>query len=216
VITLAQSRSTPAIRVHRPRTFDAEQDRTHMEDGMPVTTVPRTLLDLATVLPRHRFERVVHRAELMGILDTQAVEELLARAGKARGASSLRAAMDALAVTGPEHTRSDLEALFLHIVWRFELPRPEVNARVLDFEVDFLWRAQRVVAEADGARYHLTAVAARRDRRRDVALQVAGYRVLRFTDEDIASRPEHVAGALRAVVGRPLKDMERGRRPLET
>jgi len=86
----------------------------------------------------------------------------------------------------------------LALVGRQGLPRPRVNARVAGFEVDFLWPAQRLVAETDGAAAHLTPTAFERDRRCDAALAVAGYGVLRFTWRQVVDEPSAVAAALRA------------------
>jgi very-short-patch-repair endonuclease len=87
-------------------------------------------------------------------------------------------------------TRSKAEEVLLDLVRRARLPAPEVNARLLHYEVDFLWRGARLVAEVDGAAYHDTVRAFVEDRRRDAELIAAGYRVVRFTWQDITQRRE--------------------------
>lgn len=88
----------------------------------------------------------------------------------------------------------------LRLVRAAELPTPRVNARLGRYEVDFLWRGQRVVVEVDGYAYHANCQAFERDRERDAALAAAGYTVLRFTWRQLIGTPEAViarlAGAL--------------------
>ena len=67
---------------------------------------------------------------------------------------------------------------------------PRTNIRVLGYEVDFLWSAEKLIVEVDGYAFHSSARAFARDRRRDAALTVSGYRVLRLTWHDIVSEPE--------------------------
>lgn len=71
--------------------------------------------------------------------------------------------------------------MLLDIVRCARLPRPELNVRMLGHEIDFLWRAERVVAEVDGYAFHASAHSFASDRRRDAELTASGYRVLRFT-----------------------------------
>ncbi|HEV2815002.1 MAG TPA: type IV toxin-antitoxin system AbiEi family antitoxin domain-containing protein [Solirubrobacteraceae bacterium] len=199
VTTLAQSRSMPGICVHR-----GSVERVVQQDGLPVTTVARTLLGLATVVSEHRLRRICHRAELLRILDVQGIRALLSEERGGRGTARLRRAIDELAVQDLAVTRSELEERFLALVAAAGLPAPQVNAGVAGFEVDFVWPAARLVVETDGAAAHLTPTAFRRDRERDAALVVAGYRVLRFTWEHVTREPERVAGALRELLLRHL------------
>src|SRR5204863_6405115 len=138
----------------------------------------------AGVLTGHQLERSCHRAEVLRLLDVSDVERLLAPA-RSRGARNLRAALATLAPAAPAVTRSELEERFLALAAEAGLPRPEVNAMVAGHEVDFLWRDQRLIVETDGAATHLTPTAFEEDRRRDAALQVAGFRVVRFTSRQI-------------------------------
>lgn len=187
VTTLRESRSTSAIRVHRPRLPPDPQTL----DGLPVTTVARTLRDLAPVLSTHRLERLCHRAE--HLLDAAAPE--LGRGPK------LRSALATLAARAPDVTRSELEERFLALVAGAGLPRPEVNVRVAGHEVDFLWRARRLVVETDGAATHLNASAFERDRRRNAELGVTGLRVVRFTWRALADDPQRVLATMRSLLG---------------
>jgi very-short-patch-repair endonuclease len=99
-------------------------------------------------------------------------------------------------------TRSELEERFLDLVRRADLPEPELNQRLAGYEVDFLWRDRRRVIEVDGFAYHSTREATNRDRRKDDDLEAAGYRVTRFTaDQILHDSTQTVARARRAVVG---------------
>jgi hypothetical protein len=119
-----------------------------------------------------------------------------------RGAGALRSL---LAEHAPDHiTRSGLEDRFLTVCLDAGLPLPEVNTRIeangTTYEVDFLWRAQRLVAETDGWGPHNTRDAFETDRRRDAALLVAGLRVVRFTWRQITREPGDVAETLHALL----------------
>jgi predicted transcriptional regulator of viral defense system len=164
-------------------------------DGIPCTSVARTLLDLAAVVPRRRIERAVDEAEYREVLDAAAIEDVLARAGHHRGAGVLRAILDDHA-PGSTRTRNELEEAFLAICDRVGLPRPEVNAWIAlepnGYEADFLWRAQRFIAETDGGAAHATRRGFENDRRRDQRLTLAGYRVVRFTYSQVFDEPRSV------------------------
>jgi very-short-patch-repair endonuclease len=102
-------------------------------------------------------------------------------------------------------TRSELEDRFLTLCRRHRLPVPEVNVLLLDFEVDALWRPQRLVAELDGFAYHRHRAAFERDRARDAALQAVGYRVVRFTHRRLEREPDAVAEQVRDLLGDGLR-----------
>lgn len=104
---------------------------------------------------------------------------------------------------GSTLTRTELEERVLALCDRAGLPRPRVNARVADLEVDFLWARERLVAEADSRRYHATRWAFERDRERDAQLLLHGHGVVRFTDRRIAGRPEEVAATLTGLLMAP-------------
>ncbi len=188
VTSLRRSSSTPAIRVHRGDTItDAAE-----VDGLPCTTVSRTLVDLADVLTPHRLERVVHRAEELRVLDTRGLAE--------PGRRSLTRALATLAHDEPAITRSELEERFLSLVAESRLPRPELNVDLNGIEVDALWRPQRLVAELDGRATHLTARAFERDRARDARLLLHGLRVVRLTWRQVTREPQATARLLRGLL----------------
>jgi very-short-patch-repair endonuclease len=160
------------VRVHRGR------PETERVDGLPVTTVERTLIDLAAVLTDRELERAVDQA----IRDGHRVTAT-ARRGM-RGAASL-AAVNRRNLVGHTVTRSELEERFLRTLRKARLPEPEMNVYVDGFLVDAVWRTPRVIVELDGARYHDQPGARRADRRRDTLLTAAGWRVLRAGWHDV-------------------------------
>jgi hypothetical protein len=165
-----------------------------VRSGVPVTTVSRTLADLAAVLGHRDLERTFERAEALQVLD---VPSVIASVQCRPGAPAVRRILDAWE---PTATRSELEVALLRLIGPAGLPRPEVNARVGEFEVDLLWRKSKLVAEADSIAFHLTRAAMERDRRRDAVLARDGYRVLRFTDRQVRRRPIEVTTAIRAAL----------------
>jgi Protein of unknown function (DUF559) len=132
------------------------------------------------VVRPERLERVVEEAERLGLFDGRAVERLLARNRGRRGVSALRAAM-AVARPDSSWTRSALERRFLDLCRDAALPPPAVNVWVAGHEVDMVWLDRHLVVELDGYAFHRTRAAFERDRARDAALQVAGFRVMRLS-----------------------------------
>jgi very-short-patch-repair endonuclease len=172
-------------------------------DGIPCTTVARTLLDLAEVVPPREVERACEQADRLELFDLRAVEEQLARANGRRGAPVLRAIL-AEQLSSPTLTRSELEERFLALCRAAKLPQPHVNAWIAcgatGFEADFLWRAQRLIAELDGHEDHGTRRAFEADRRRDQRLMLAGYRVVRFTWRQVTEDPASTIATMRALL----------------
>jgi very-short-patch-repair endonuclease len=185
------------IRVHRVRRLASDDIATR--DGIPVTSLARTLLDLARSLPPVQFERAIGEAERLHLVDLRAVERLGARS---RGHPGLPALTSALFNHRgePPVTRSELERRFVDLCRMAGLSQPAMNANVAGLEVDALWRAERLIVELDGHEYHRTRAAFERDRLRDAALQLAGYRVLRFTHRRLTSDPSAVVRTLREML----------------
>jgi very-short-patch-repair endonuclease len=185
--------SRDKITTHLVRRLD-RADLTRV-DRIPCTTVPRTLLDLADVLNRRKLERAIDHAEMLGIFDLNALNELLGRS-PGRRLRKIRAVL-ALYEEGTSLTESELEELFLELCRRAGLPSPRVNQWiVLDggaVKVDFLWPAASLIVETDGRRAHGTRAAFERDRERDQRLVLADYRVVHFTWRQITREPQRVA-----------------------
>jgi hypothetical protein len=181
-ITLDRSRRTlDRIRVHQ---LPLTADEVTLVRAIPITTLPRTLFDLAAVLPRHQVEKAVNEAEVQRRLDPLSLRDLVDRYPRRRGASTIKAILSGLGA-GPAVTRSELEALFLAFLQDGAFPKPEVNASLSVagswVECDFVWRDRRVIVELDGWAAHGTATAFERDRARDRMLSAHGWRLVRIT-----------------------------------
>ena len=164
--------STAGIRMHYAR---LEDDEMTVQNGIPATTPARTLLDLAPLLPSPTLARMIDAAPTVGA----PLAELLGRYPHRPGVPRLR---EALAKPG-HMTRSDLEATLLEAMRRAGLPEPRVNAVIEGHEVDFVWREHGVIAELDSYVTHGSPLAFERDRARDRKLAIAGWTVVRVTDD---------------------------------
>jgi very-short-patch-repair endonuclease len=194
--THQRSRPRPGIRVHRARRLE----RT-IQQRIPVTTPARTLLDLAPRLTAAQLDRAFEEAQVRRLL----APDTIPRNDGHPGAGRLAAAVARM--REPALTRSEAEARLLALIREAELQSPRANARVLGFEVDLLWSAERLIVEVDGFAFHGSRHAFERDRRRDADLVAAGYRVIRFTWRQIVHEPEAVvarlAVLLHAIAPRP-------------
>jgi very-short-patch-repair endonuclease len=104
---------------------------------------------------------------------------------------------------GPTLTRSEAEERLLALIRAAQLPPAELNVRIADYEVDFLWRDARLVVEVDGYAYHSTPEAFERDRLRDAHLQSLGFTVMRVTWHQIVNEPHAVVARLAHALSRP-------------
>ena len=184
------------ITIHRTRSLP-EDERT-VREGIPVTTVGRTLLDLAEVVDSRQLERACEAAERLRLFDLQEIEKLVRRHHGRRGLAAVRKVLGD--IDEPPATRSELERRFLDLCGEAGLPPPRVNTQVAGFEVDVAWPEARLVVELDGHEFHRTRAAFERDRARDAAaLQVAGHHVLRVTDRRLRREPAAVIDDVRAL-----------------
>jgi hypothetical protein len=184
----------PGLVVHRSGRLTPAQITAR--GGIPVTTPGRAVLDLAAAgLRGRRLESLLDRAEALA-LDFGDLHEVLRMHPRRPGATAL-AGLLSQHTPGTVVTRSEMEERFLAACDRHDIPRPAVNTRVAGFEVDFAWRAERLVVEVDGYAFHRSRGAFEDDRARDVALVLSGHRVLRFTWAQLTRRPGYVPRALR-------------------
>jgi very-short-patch-repair endonuclease len=186
------------VRVYRHPSLRA--DEVTALGGIPITTVARTLLDLAAVVPSHQLRRAIEAAEQQQLLDLASLHRTLAAHVRRPGRRRLLALLDDLERHGIERTRSDVEAAFLKLCLDHHLPRPQVNQTVSGREHDFTWPDQRLVVEIDGYAYHRTRAAFQTDRARDRALLTSGWRVARFTASEVLTDPVAVADELRGLL----------------
>ena len=200
VTVSGRSESRAGIRVHRAQ---LRPDGVTTRQGMRVTTPARTLYDLASmVAPIERAARdaspvVVHRdveralAEALAQrLTTRLAMRALLDHHHGHGAGLLRELLES--DVKPALTRSEAEERFLDLVRRGCVGDPAVNVIVERFEVDFLWRAERLIIEVDGHTFHASKRAFENDRRRVAVLAAAGYTVMRVTWDQITREPEAV------------------------
>lgn len=180
-VTIPRARASNAtIRLHRSRSLIARDTTTRQ--GIPITSVPRTLLDLAATVQADRLERALAQAQQLRLYDHCAITDLLARANGHRGKQRLAEAT----ALDPKLTASDWEVRLLNLVRAAGLPEPLVNLP-LDApdhgqcRPDFHWPSHQLIVETDGWESHRTRAAFERDRAKDAALTAAGYKVVRFT-----------------------------------
>lgn len=186
----------PGIRPHRVARLGP--DEVTEVEGVPSTAPARTLLDLASVVGSRDLERAFARAERRNLVGRGDLTSLIARHPGHRGVPPLRALLED--GESPAFTRSEAEERFLALFRKAQLPSPETNARLAGYEVDFLWRDNRLVVEVDGFAYHSSKTSFEADRRRDGRLSARGFQVMRVTWSQLADEPEavlaRVAGTL--------------------
>jgi hypothetical protein len=181
------------VNVHRVRSLHHD-DRTAV-DGIPVTSVARTIFDSAEVLNRRQLERMFEEAERRQLLDLCALEALCERSPGRRGLNPIHALL--AEANEPPPTRSDFERDFLDVCKDAGLPLPIVNAVVLGYEVDMFWPEQELIVELDSRAWHSSATAFEQDRIRDTELQLAGFLVIRVTYRRLSREPATVVRDVR-------------------
>jgi very-short-patch-repair endonuclease len=180
------------IRIHRVATCDPNELRVHRR--IAVTSPARTLLDIAPGIGIQELEAAAAEAIAMRLVRVVDLEATLDRNRRRRGAARFRELLERH--RDPALTRSEAERRMLTLIRSAGLPRPEVNARVGGFEVDFLWRAERLIVEVDGFQFHSSRPAFERDRARDAELGSRGFRVIRVTWRQIVDQPQVLTGRL--------------------
>jgi hypothetical protein len=182
------------------------RDERAVREGIPVTSLARTYLDLAAKERRRTVQRVLDRASTLGILDLGPVEEVLARSPEHPGVPKLRAALE-LYDESPPFTRSGLERRFLEIVREAGLPDPSMNLFVAGHEIDAYWAAGRFGVELDVYETHGSRLSFEEDRERDDELLLAGIETTRVTGPRLDREPGAVVDSLRRHLGRraPIK-----------
>ena len=191
--------TAPTPRIHRGisvYTSSLPEDEVTFVRGIRVTTLPRTLLDLAAVLASHQLEKAINEAEIQGQTDFLSLPDLIARYPRRKGVGAVRAILD----TGPALTREELEARFRVFLRAAGHPTPRFNANVQGYECDCVWPDRAVIVELDGRATHATRAAFEWDRERDRVVSAAGWRVIRITWRQLHQTPERVAADLRRLL----------------
>ena len=192
-LTLPGRRSSlPGVRVHHSRQIDRAE-----RGGFPVTSVARTLLDIAGMLPFRQVRRALAEAEYRKVLEPAEIHAITG-SGR-RGSRALRLA---LAKHLPElaETVSVLEERFLELCELAALPLPQVNRRAGLMRVDAIWRNELLAVEVDGGDSHAGLGQMKRDRERELALRARGFQVVRYTWEQVTRRPDDVVDDLRRLL----------------
>jgi very-short-patch-repair endonuclease len=181
--------------VHRCKLAAEDQ---MVRDGFPVTTVARTLFDLAEAAPFDALEKAAEEADRLNLLRLRELEAVCERG---RGRRALRPMRRLLAeLEPPDEGRSPLETRFSEFVRAHELPKPFQNVHVLDHEVDALWPSAKLVVELDSWEFHGHRAAFERDRARDPKLLIAGYRTIRVTHRRLDREPDQLAAEIRRLL----------------
>ena len=183
----------------------AEEDRA-ARDGIPVTALPRTLLDLAIRARPGQLDRHLERAEELGLLDLPALQALLARAGGHRGRGRLASALS-LYQPDPAFTRSKFERRFREATRRAGLPPPSMNFNTEGYELDAYWPAERFAVELDLFETHGTRAAFERDRLRQEELKLAGIEIIRVTGPRFKREPDEVVRRVAALLHRRRREL---------
>jgi very-short-patch-repair endonuclease len=207
-------RSSAWPEVTRPRRFrprpglvahqvQVPEDEMTIVDGIPVTGISRTVLDLAGRSSPSQVERMLNEAQILGLTDVISIPSLLARYPRRAGSAVVRQVFRRNA-TARGVTRKELERRFRLLLASTDLPEPRRNAHIAVrgrfFEVDCLWRAQRLVVELDGRAVHGTELAFERDREKDRLLVADGWRVARITWLQLRDEGSAVVADLRAML----------------
>jgi very-short-patch-repair endonuclease len=198
-------KSTSTKRIRRHFSVVPEDERA-VEEGIPVTSVHRTIFDLAATASVDDAAAMIKEAEYLERWDRLSLPDLLRRYPGRRGSRKLRLALERITEEPPGRKRSRLEERFAPFLRRHRLPLPRFNDWIVlgpkRFQVDCHWPDLRLIVELDGWEGHSTRSAFQDDRARDRALRVAGYSVIRLTWAQLNTEPTAVAADLRKLLGR--------------
>jgi hypothetical protein len=193
--TRSGRRAPEGIHLHRSGTLQA--NGITERNAIPVTTLERTLIDLASILDAKRLKSVLRQAERIHKLD---LHRLRASLDSCPGSDHRRARLTRILdayVPGTASTEGEPEAAFLELCARHGLPLPETQVPIGPYRADFLWRDCNLVVEIDDRSSHDGYVAFREDRVRDRFMKARGLDVLRFIRTEVIREPEKVARELR-------------------
>jgi len=172
---------------------------------IPVTSLPRTLLDLATTEQSRKLQQAIERAERLGVLDLIEIDGLLRQRRGEPGSKRLREALQIY--RDPAFSRSRAELLFLDLIKKAGLPRPALNTFVAGHEIDAYWDAERFAVEVDGWDTHRTRTASENDPVRQEDLKLAGIDSIRLTARRIEREPGVVAKRLGRLLRQRREDL---------
>jgi len=197
----AHGRRRAGVVGHRARRL--LPDDVTVVQGLPCTSIARTLLDLAATAPRHELERAIREADFHRRLDLTAIDSLIARCSGHRGVSKLNRALKSHRPHGRYRSGSEIR---FHELWKSaDLPELEVAPWVPfeeggGVEPDFVWRTGGIAIEIDERASHARVAAFEEDRRRDRRVLREGLQTLRFTAREVWQEPERLVRESRSLV----------------
>ena len=196
-VTAPRRRTIPGIRCHWARSLQL-QDVT-VVDGLSVTTIERTVLDLAAEMHPNRLSDLLERLQHRNVFDLNKLTAVITRNPGHHGAAPLRAALDEL-TDEPPITRTELERMLRRLIQDHDLPMPGFNVDVAGKCCDMVWADQRLIVETDGWETHQTRPAFEADRASDRRLATLGWLVVRVTYRQLKDEPQLVADQLRTLL----------------
>jgi very-short-patch-repair endonuclease len=173
-------------------------------ERLPVTAVPRALLDYAAEAKGWRLERVIDKADRLGLLDLAGVERITDEVRGHRGRGPLRRAMVIYAEEG--FTRSGGEKRMLAALAEAGVRRPAVNNFIEGYELDFYWGPERLAVELDSWEYHRSRRSFEEDRERQENLAMAGVETIRISGTRLKREPRQVATRVAEHLDRRRRD----------
>ncbi|MBE2319665.1 type IV toxin-antitoxin system AbiEi family antitoxin domain-containing protein [Solirubrobacter sp. CPCC 204708] len=189
VVVPARRRPKTTARIHRCDTLDP-RDVTGFK-GIPVTTIPRLLVDLTGELTKWELANVMHEAEFKDLLRLDHVRDARERAGRRNHITRLDDAI-ALHERGSAGIRSRGEGRFLNALEQAGLEEPLVNTHLNGYEVDFHWPDLALAIELDGPHHRRTRTR-HEDARKEAAWRAGGFEVLRFREGELEAATRAVA-----------------------
>ena len=171
-----------------------------LRHGIPVTTVARTLLDLADVLNPQALKRVITEAEYTNQFDLTAINAAVQGNPGRRGAKL----MAAVGASG-DRTRSELEDRFLALLERHGVEAPQSGLWIEGYEADFVWTRAGLIVELDGLAAHTTRSSFNADRLRDRRLWRVGFRTMRLTSQALEDEEAVLSDLAQAGVNVPSR-----------
>ena len=196
-------KSTSSKRIRRHHSL-LPADEWTVEEGIRVTTVPRTILDLAATVDADTVENLLRESERLRLSDRLSLPDLIERYRGKRGTKKVQLALQRLKEEPVGHRRSRLEERFAPFLRQHRLPLPRFNDWILlgdkRYCVDCHWPTLRQIVELDGWDSHSTRTAFREDRARDRRLTAAGYTVTHITWNQLDDEPEAITSDLRTLL----------------
>jgi Transcriptional regulator, AbiEi antitoxin len=199
-VTALYRHKIPGLRCHRARTLHPD-DRTII-DGIPVTALPRTMLDQATAVNPQRLRTLLEQAQRRDLVNPLAFDALLTRSPAHLGAGKLRAALSELQ-DDPPWTQSELERRFLEFLRTRHLPEPRTNVPIDGILADCFWPEHNLVAELDSYRFHRDRRTFESNREKGIVHARAGRQAIHITQRMLTRQAQQLEMELGALLGTP-------------